>query len=119
MGSLRNFPKDWVVAAFDTIMNMTQPQIENDIKKLIFKHLSPKKYKVFVYGSRATGRARKWSDYDIGIMGKEEAPHAIMANLSEELENSDIPVNVDVVDFHYVSDRFKNLALYKIIPWTT
>lgn len=98
---------------------MNQKQIEDNIKKIIFKHLSPKEYRVFVYGSRATGRDRKWSDYDIGIMGKEETPQAVLANLSEELENSDIPVNVDVVDFHHVSDRFKNLALYKIIPWTT
>lgn len=98
---------------------MTQGQIEDNIKKIIFRHLSPKKYKIFVYGSRATGKARKWSDYDIGVMGKEEAPQAVLASASEELENSNIPVNVDVVDFHHVSDRFKNLALYKIIPWAT
>lgn len=98
---------------------MTQDQIEDNIKKIIFKHLSSKKYKVFVFGSRATGRARKWSDYDIGIMGEEEAPFSILASLSEELENSNIPVNVDVVDFRHVSDRFKNLAFYKTVPWTT
>jgi len=98
---------------------MTPQQIETNIKKIIFRHLSPKQYRIFVYGSRATNRARRWSDYDIGIIGKEKTPPAVLSNLSEELENSDIPVNVDVVDFHRVSDRFKNLALYKIIPWTT
>lgn len=98
---------------------MTDDKIEQEIKRIVFKHLSLKKYKIFVYGSRATGRARKWSDYDIGVMGKEEAPQTVLASLSEELENSNIPVNVDVVDFHHVSDRFKNLALYKIIPWIT
>lgn len=98
---------------------MNQKQIEDDIKKIIFRHLSPKKYKIFVYGSRATGRARKWSDYDIGVMGKGEAPQAVLSSLSEELEGSNIPVNVDVVDFHHVSDRFKNLAFYKTIPWVT
>ena len=98
---------------------MTQSQIEDNIKKIIFRHLSPKKYKIFVYGSRATGKARKWSDYDIGVVEKEEVPYPILAKVSEELENSNIPVNVDVVDFHHVSDRFKKLALYKIIPWTT
>lgn len=97
---------------------MTQSQIENQIKLIIFKYISPKDYRVFIYGSRATGRGHKWSDYDIGIIGNEAIPDSALARLSEELENSDIPVNVDVVDFHYVSDRFKKLALYKVIPWT-
>lgn len=96
---------------------MTQQQIENDIKKIIFKYLSPRDYQIFIYGSRATGRARKWSDYDIGVIGGQPIPTMKKVAIEDELESSNIPVNVDVVDFHHVSDRFKNLALYKIIPW--
>lgn len=97
---------------------MTNDEIEHEIKRIVFKHLSPKDYKMFVYGSRATGRARQWSDWDIGVMGKTEVPLRALSEVSTELEESDLPVNVDVVDFAHVSERFKNLALYKIIPWT-
>lgn len=98
---------------------MTDKEIEAEIKRIIFKHLSPKEYKIFVYGSRATGRTRKWSDWDIGVIGKTELPLSTLSGISTELEESDLPVNVDVVDFAHVTERFKNLALYKIIPWTT
>ncbi len=68
---------------------MTQKQIENQIKSIIFKYLSPQKYKIFVYGSRAAGRARKWSDYDIGVIGKKHLPPLAISTIE----------NVDVVDF--------------------
>lgn len=98
---------------------MTQKQIENQIKAIIFKHISPREYKIFVYGSRATGRARKWSDWDIGVIGKKHLPPLAISAIEEELENSlDIPYNVDVVDFSQVSEEFKQVALQTIVPWT-
>lgn len=99
---------------------MTQPQIENNIKKIIFKYLSPKNHQIFVYGSRAAGRARKWSDYDIGILGDRPVPDRVIMNIETELEESpDIVYNIDVVDFSTVSKDFKSIAMQKIIPWTT
>jgi len=98
---------------------MTQKQIENQIKTIIFKYLPPQEYQIFLYGSRAAGRARKWSDYDIGIIGKKHIPSPTITVIEEELENSfDIPYNVDVVDFSQVSKDFKQVALQKTIPWT-
>lgn len=99
---------------------MTDQDIEREIKQIVFKHLSPKEYKIFVYGSRATGRARQWSDWDIGIMGGHPVDSTALMNAEEELEESlDIPYNVDIVDFSTVSQRFRDLALAKVIPWTT
>lgn len=99
---------------------MTQQQIEDNIKKIIFERLSPKEYRVFVYGSRAAGRARKWSDYDIGILGDRPIPDRVIMNIETELEESpDIVYNIDVVDFSTVSKDFKSIAMQKIIPWTT
>lgn len=99
---------------------MNQKRIEDNIKKIIFEHLSPKDYQVFVYGSRAAGRARKWSDYDIGILGDRPVPDRVIMNIEEKLEEStDILYNVDLVDFSTVSQDFKSIAMQKIIPWTT
>lgn len=99
---------------------MTPDEIEREIKRILFKHLSPKEYKIFVYGSRATGRARQWSDWDIGIMSGHPVDSIALMNAEEELEESlDIPYNIKLVDFANVSPKFKEVALVKIIPWTT
>ena len=52
--------------------------------------------KVYLLGSRATGRCREESDFDIRVL----APRGISRELSiarEMLEDSDIPFTVDVV----------------------
>lgn len=87
---------------------------ELEIKKIIFQFLDPKKYKVFIFGSRAKGKAGKYSDYDIGILGKRPLPSYLKVLIEEALEESNLPFKVDIVDFSNVSKDFKKVALKKI-----
>lgn len=96
---------------------MIDKEVRDQIKQIIFKHLSPKEYKVFLYGSRATGKAWKWSDYDVGIMGDKPVPVMVKVEIEDELEKSDLPVVVEVVDFYNVGDRFKQVATQKVEWW--
>jgi predicted nucleotidyltransferase len=92
--------------------------MSSDIKflaKIIGKYIDTSKYRVFIFGSRATNTASKYSDYDIGIEGARLAPEIIF-NLEAELENSDFPYNVDLVEFSDLSDSFKKIAKEKTIP---
>ena len=95
-------------------MTKSSKKFEREIKKIIFKFLDPKKYRVFIFGSRATGKAKKYSDYDIGIWGKRPVPLKIIGLIEEAFEESDLPYRVDIVDFSLVSPEFKKLALSKI-----
>lgn len=97
---------------------MNRNQAKEEIKKIIFKYLSPSDYQVFIFGSRAVGSNAKWSDYDIGVLGKEKVPLSILAKIDDDLEESNIPYLVDVVDFNNVSDKFKEVASGKIILWS-
>lgn len=97
---------------------MNTKQAEEAIQKIIFKHLSPEEHQVFLFGSRAGGTSRQWSDYDIGILGKKELPPVTKVQIEGELEESDIPYAVDVVDFALVSDKFKKIALRKVKIWS-
>lgn len=97
---------------------MTQKQIEQEIKKIVFKYLPPGKYKIFLYGSRATNHPRQWSDYDIGVLSKQPIPTQLKIKLEDELEKSDLPVIVEVVDFNQVDKEFKQIALQNTKPWT-
>lgn len=86
-----------------------------EVKKIVFQYLDPHKDRVFIFGSWALGNARKFSDIDIGIKSTRRLTGEILANIKEAFEESDIPYTVDVVDFHYVSSEFNNLAFKKII----
>lgn len=83
---------------------------EELIKKAIFKHLPTDRYQVFLFGSRVSGQATAFSDYDVGVLGKEKVPLATLALIEEELEDSDLPYHVDVVDFRRVGGKFRRLA---------
>jgi predicted nucleotidyltransferase len=43
-----------------------------EIKNILFKFLDPQKDMVFIFGSRAVGKARKFSDIDIGIKSNKQ-----------------------------------------------
>ena len=87
---------------------------EEEIKRIIYRFLNPKEYQVFVFGSRATGKAKKFSDFDIGILGKKSVPSIAKFLIEEALEESDLPYKVDIVDFSLVSNNFRKVALSKI-----
>jgi len=96
-------------------MRKTNSKIaEKFIKEIIFKFLDPKEYRVFIFGSRATGRAEKYSDYDVGILGKKPVPSVTKVLIEEALEESDLPYKVDIVDFSEIPEKFKEVALEKI-----
>ena len=89
-------------------------ETEKEIKKIIFHFLNPLEYKVFIFGSRASGKAKKFSDYDVGIKGEKAIPGHIKVMIEEALEESDIPQKVDIVDFSLLSSNFKKVSLSKI-----
>lgn len=89
-------------------------QVEKKIKKIIYQFINPKEYTVFIFGSRATGKARKYSDYDVGISGKNSIPSEVKILIEEALEESDLPYKVDVVDFSLLPTKFKKVALSKV-----
>ena len=91
---------------------------EKEIKKIIFKRLSPREYKIFLFGSRAASKNRPFSDYDIGVLGSRALPTQSISLIEEELEESDIPYKVDVVDFYNVRPEFKKVALRHAKLWT-
>ena len=85
------------------------------IKQIIAKHIDPSSHKVFVFGSRATGENRRFSDYDIGFEGDPLDATTYFA-IESDFEESDFPFTVDIVEMRDVSEGFKNIALQKIIP---
>ncbi len=63
--------------------------------------------RVFVYGSRAKGEHRRFSDLDLAIAG--DIDPLMMAQLTFDLEDSDLPFQVDVHRMKDFSEAFLKL----------
>ncbi|HTT80317.1 MAG TPA: nucleotidyltransferase domain-containing protein [Stellaceae bacterium] len=65
--------------------------------------------KVWVFGSRASGRARRYSDLDLAIDAGRPLSFSETATLREAFDDSDLPHQVDVVDWQAIDDNFRRL----------
>lgn len=84
------------------------------IKSVLQKHLS-QNYQAFIFGSRAQGTNRPYSDIDLGILGNNQLSSSKIVSIKNDLEESRLPYRVDLVDFQAVSDKFRNTAMRKMI----
>ena len=82
---------------------------------LLDAHL-PSGGKVWVFGSRATGRARRYSDLDLAIDAGRPLSLDEAALLREAFDESDLPYRVDIVDWHTIDDRFRRLIAAERVP---
>lgn len=87
---------------------MNSEKILKEIKSIIRIHLPQDSWRIYLFGSQARNTATSASDYDIAIEGPEAIPLNRIAKINTEIEESDIPVHVDVVDMTYVSTRFRD-----------
>ena len=62
---------------------------------------------VMAFGSRAAWTARERSDLDLAVSCAERAPAGAIARLREAFEDSDLPIRVDILDWHAVADSFR------------
>lgn len=82
------------------------------IKTIIEKYLND--YELFLFGSRAKGTARKYSDIDIALSAK-NLTEQIKNKIEFELENSTLPYKVDVADLNKISNEFRDLIKNSMI----
>jgi predicted nucleotidyltransferase len=77
---------------------------------ILVAHL-PRGSVAWVFGSRATGRARPLSDLDLAIDAGRRLTLDEIASLVEAFTESDLPYNVDVVDWHGIDQRFRQMIM--------
>ena len=65
---------------------------------------------VRAFGSRVTGGARRYSDLDLAIIGDAPLGMTPLGLLQEAFKESDLPIRVDVIDWHETSDSFKEIV---------
>ncbi len=78
----------------------------------------PPRATVWVFGSRATGGARLYSDLDLAIDAGRPLTLDEIANLSEAFRNSDLPYRVDLVDWYTLDARFRQIITPDLRPFS-
>lgn len=82
-------------------------QIEPRHLVILKQILAKYPYKFYAYGSRAKGKAWKYSDLDLCY--REEIPREVIYQIQEDLEESDLPFLVELVSWRHMRSEFREL----------
>lgn len=75
------------------------------VRSILRAHL-PEDVAVAVFGSRAGGRVKRFSDLDLVLEGPAPLPLSLLAMLAEAFDESLLPFKVDLVDRRAVGESF-------------
>ncbi len=84
-----------------------KPEHHKIVRDILARHLPGREVRIF--GSRATGSAKPHSDIDLVIMGDELLPVTAMRILRDAFEDSDLPFQVDLVEWEGTSEEFRRV----------
>ena len=78
------------------------------VKAILAEHVP--ECEVRAFGSRATWTAKDYSDLDLAVVGEGPLDWRTLDRLKEAFEESDLPMRVDVLDWHGISDSFRKVV---------
>ena len=79
-------------------MNPTRKRAIEELRQMVLAALAEHDAEVWLFGSCARDEALRHSDIDIAIMPRDELPSGFFSDLTEIVEESSIPYDVDIVD---------------------
>ena len=91
-----------------------KPQHLKIVHDIIARHLPGLEVKLF--GSRAKGTAKPYSDLDLVIIGDELLPVTTIRILRDAFDDSDLPFQVDLVEWAGTSEEFRKVITMSAIP---
>jgi predicted nucleotidyltransferase len=81
----------------------------NLVKSILVKYLPDTEVRAF--GSRLSGRAKKFSDLDLLIMSEKPISIDLLNQLKFEFSNSELVIMIDIIDWHAISTSFQKIIL--------
>ena len=93
-------------------------QFFQEIHRTIFNILGSYPVEVYLFGSWAQGKVTPSSDVDIGILSKDPLPLGLLPRLREELNESHIPYEVEIVDLNRSDPNFRMAVITEGVQWT-
>lgn len=83
------------------------PQPLATVRRLLAAHVP--ECEVRAFGSRVTGKPKPYSDLDLVLIGPARLPLGRLAAVREALQDSELPIRVDVLDWHAIPESFRQI----------
>ena len=77
------------------------------VEHILAEHVPDREVRAF--GSRVDWTANEYSDLDLAVCGSSPLSLETLYDLKEAFEESNLPIRVDVLDWHRTSDSFKKI----------
>jgi len=89
---------------------------QDQLLKIIHPYIP--KCTIYLFGSRAQDTEKAGSDVDIAIDAGSIIKHKIILNILNDIDDTTIPMKVDIIDLQNVKENFKKEVLSQgIIIW--
>ena len=100
----------------------TTPSEHNDkyirlLKQIILSRIDRDKVMVFLFGSRVLDNHTSRADVDVGFLSDEKLSVHLFHEIRNAVEDSIIPLEVDLVDFNKTGNLFAKEAVKDIVIW--
>lgn len=82
---------------------------------IIHKHVPAAR--VYLFGSRARNQEHPGSDIDIALDAQEPIPYKKLLNIMVEIDDTTIPLKVDIVDFQTAPQDLQEDIIKEGIVW--
>jgi len=76
------------------------------LRHILIIPLQAHKCKIWIFGSRAIGSFRLFSDIDILFEPTQTIPSDLIGQIKEDLENSNLPIKVDLVQRKHLAKNY-------------
>ena len=86
--------------------------------RVMRSHLAGRNVRVRLFGSRARGDSRTWSDIDVAVQANPALPAGVLSAWREALEGSSCLLNVDVVDWNDADAALRESITREGIEWS-
>jgi hypothetical protein len=66
-------------------------------------------YNIWAFGSRVSGKAKKYSDIDLLLIGSKKISFNDIEKAKEDFMESDISIRVDLLDWNSIDENFRKI----------
>jgi uncharacterized protein len=83
----------------------------------VLRRFLPAGARAFVFGSRAHGHARRYSDLDLALAWDRPVGLRLMGEIAEALSESDLPYKVELLDLAAIDPAFRARIADGLVPF--
>lgn len=87
---------------------MESSEIEKEIYEICKKHIGDS-FKLYLFGSRASGKNQKFSDFDFFIKTNKQVEAEVFESISSDIDNLPTLYKIDLVYWNSANDDFKKM----------